>query len=58
VERKRLVIDANILIRAYLGVRVRALIAEYVGRIDFFCCGVQRQRGHCLYLGSRQAEKA
>jgi len=36
VERKRLVIDANILIRACLGVRARALIAEFVDRVDFF----------------------
>jgi hypothetical protein len=28
VERKRLVIDANILIRGCLGVRVRTLIAD------------------------------
>jgi hypothetical protein len=36
VERKRLVIDANILIRGCLGVRVRALIADYADRVDFF----------------------
>ena len=36
LERKRLVIDANILIRGCLGVRVRALIADYADRVDFF----------------------
>ena len=36
MERKRLVIDANILIRGCLGVRVRALIAAYADRVDFF----------------------
>jgi hypothetical protein len=35
VERKRLVIDANILIRGCLGVRVRTLIADYADRVDF-----------------------
>jgi hypothetical protein len=36
VERKRLVIDANILIRGCLGMRVRTLIADYADRVDFF----------------------
>lgn len=36
MERKRLVIDANILIRGCLGVRVRSLIADYADRVDFF----------------------
>jgi len=36
VERKRLVLDANILIRGCLGVRVRNLIADYADRVDFF----------------------
>jgi predicted nucleic acid-binding protein len=36
VERKRLVLDANILIRVCLGVRVRNLIADYDDRVDFF----------------------
>ncbi|MCP9915251.1 PIN domain-containing protein [Cyanobium sp. ATX 6F1] len=35
-ERKRLVLDANILIRGVFGVRVSALIAEYADRVDFF----------------------
>ena len=35
-ERKRLVLDTNILIRAVFGVRVSALIAEYADRVDFF----------------------
>jgi predicted nucleic acid-binding protein len=35
-ERKRLVLDANILIRACLGVRVRQLIAEYSDSVDFY----------------------
>lgn len=35
-ERKRLVLDANILIRGCLGVRVRALIAESAREVDFF----------------------
>jgi predicted nucleic acid-binding protein len=35
-ERKRLVLDANILIRGCLGVRVRALIADSAGEVDFF----------------------
>jgi len=36
MERKRLVIDANILIRGCLGLRVRTLIAEYADQVDFF----------------------
>jgi predicted nucleic acid-binding protein len=36
MERKRLVIDANILIRGCLGMRVRTLIADYADRVDFF----------------------
>ena len=36
MERKRLVLDANILIRGCLGVRVRNLIADYADRVDFF----------------------
>ena len=36
MERKRLVIDANILIRGCLGVRVRTLIARHADRVDFF----------------------
>jgi predicted nucleic acid-binding protein len=36
VERKRLVVDANILIRGCLGVRVRTLIANYADLVDFF----------------------
>jgi predicted nucleic acid-binding protein len=36
MERKRLVIDANILIRGCLGIRVRTLIAEYADQVDFF----------------------
>jgi hypothetical protein len=36
VERKRLVLDANILIRGCLGVRVRTLIADYADQVDFF----------------------
>ena len=35
-ERKRLVLDANILIRACLGVRVRALIADFALEVDFY----------------------
>ncbi|MEY4354549.1 MAG: hypothetical protein RLZZ609_2790 [Cyanobacteriota bacterium] len=35
-ERKRLVLDANILIRACLGVRVRALIADFAHEVDFY----------------------
>lgn len=36
MSRKALVIDANILIRAVLGQRVRNLILRYAGQIDFF----------------------
>ena len=36
MERKRLVIDASILIRGCLGRRVRTLIAEYTDQVDFF----------------------
>lgn len=36
MERKRLVIDANILIRGCLGLRVRTLIAKYADQVDFF----------------------
>lgn len=36
MERKRLVLDANILIRGCLGLRVRALIAHYADQVDFF----------------------
>ena len=34
-ERKRLVLDANILIRACLGIRVRQLIADFASKVDF-----------------------
>jgi hypothetical protein len=34
-ERKRLVMDANSLIRASLGVRLRVLIADCVSEVDF-----------------------
>jgi predicted nucleic acid-binding protein len=36
MERKRLVIDANILIRGCLGLRARTLIAEYADQVDLF----------------------
>ena len=36
MSRKALVIDANILIRAVLGQRVRNLILGYAGQVDFF----------------------
>lgn len=36
MERKRLVIDANILIRGCLGQRVRKLIVQYSNVTDFF----------------------
>lgn len=35
-EQKRLVLDANILIRACLGVRVRALIADFANDVAFY----------------------
>jgi hypothetical protein len=35
-ERKRLVLDAHILIRACLGIRVRQLIADSASEVDFF----------------------
>jgi hypothetical protein len=35
-DRKRLVLDANILISACLGVRVRVLIADFVNEVDFY----------------------
>ena len=34
-ERKRLVLDANSLMRASLGVRLRVLIADLVSEVDF-----------------------
>lgn len=42
VER-RLVLDANILIRAVLGRRVREIIAEHAGRVAFFTAEVAMQ---------------
>jgi hypothetical protein len=36
VERKRLVLDANILIRGCLGLWVRSLIAHHADQVDFF----------------------
>lgn len=36
MSRKALVLDANILIRAVLGQKVRNLIIAYAGQIDFF----------------------
>lgn len=33
---KRLVLDANILIRAILGNKVRELLTRFVGRVDYF----------------------
>jgi len=51
VERKRLVIDANIPIRGCHGVRVRALIADYADRVDIFVAEVP---GVNYVGGSRQ----
>ena len=34
-ERKHLVLGANILIRACLGIRVRQLIADFASEVDF-----------------------
>lgn len=36
MSRKALVLDANILIRAVLGQKVRTLIIEYAGQVDYF----------------------
>ena len=36
MPRKALVIDANILVRAVLGKRVREVIERYVGQVSFF----------------------
>ena len=36
MERKRLVLDANILIRGCLGLRVKCLIATYADQVDFY----------------------
>lgn len=36
MSRKALVLDANILIRAVLGQKVRTLVTTYAGQIDFF----------------------
>jgi hypothetical protein len=36
VTQRAIVLDANILIRAVLGERVRRLIADHVGKVSFF----------------------
>jgi len=36
MERKRLVLDANILIRGCFGRRVRGLLADYADKADFY----------------------
>ncbi|MBC5767022.1 PIN domain-containing protein [Ramlibacter albus] len=36
MHRRALVLDANILVRAVLGQRVRALLLEYAGEVSFF----------------------
>jgi len=36
MEGKALVVDANILVRAVLGKRVREVIEEYAGQASFF----------------------
>ncbi len=47
-ERKQLVLDANSLIRASLGVRLRVLIADCVSEVDFDVAYLFRGRdGSC-----------
>lgn len=57
MERKRLVIDANILIRGCLGVRVRTLIADYADRVDFFVAEANVAEAAPLHLRSRQGKE-
>ena len=55
-ERKRLVLDANILIRACLGQRVRQLIAEFVSEVDFYAAeaNVLEAAGYISELATRR----
>lgn len=55
-ERKRLVLDANILIRGCLGLRVRSLIAAYAGQVDFFVAepNVTEASGYIAELASKR----
>lgn len=43
MSTKALVLDANILIRAVLGVRVRQLIQDHAGAVQFFAPDVAYQ---------------
>ena len=38
-EQKRLVLDANILLRAVFGVRARSLLESYEDTVSFLCPG-------------------
>jgi predicted nucleic acid-binding protein len=53
---KRLVIDANILIRAVLGSRVRGLIGHYRGSVAFYIAESNRNEAE-YYLSHSLAEK-
>ena len=53
---KRLVLDANILIRAVLGVRVRSLIEARCERIAFFVASESLEEA-VKYLGEIAAER-
>jgi len=54
-ERKRLVLDANILIRACLGIGVRALIADFANEVDFYVAGAAAAVDH-LHLNRRNQQ--
>ena len=57
MEHKRLVLDANILIRGCLGVRVRTLIADYAPRQADFNSASQKS-GHGAALSCGMAPQA
>jgi predicted nucleic acid-binding protein len=56
VASKRLVLDANILIRAVLGVRVRSLVEAYCERVAFFVASESLEEAE-NYLGEIAAAR-
>jgi predicted nucleic acid-binding protein len=56
IQHKRLVIDANILIRAVLGVRVRSLIERYCDVVAFYIAEANAEEAE-FYLSTELAAK-
>lgn len=56
MQHKRLVLDANILIRAVLGVRVRGLIERYCDAVAFYIAEANAEEAE-FYLSTELAKK-